>query len=95
MTITETLNKKLTHDGLINAPFYFSKGVLNDIELTSNSMAGAAYPMSVSFDLNNRSINRAIERVHDRFDFARSRDTDPEFYDLFESDLIKLLVSLK
>lgn len=95
MTITETLNKELTHDGLVNAPFNFAKGVLNDIELTSNSMAGAAYPMSVSFDLNNPSINQAIERVQDRFDFARSRDTDSEFYDLFESKLIKLLVSLK
>lgn len=95
MTTIESLNNKLTHGGVINSPFYFEKGTLHDIELSSDTMAGAAYPMAVSFNLSAKSINQAIKLLHARFDFARSRDTDNDFYDIFEAKLIKLLSGLK
>lgn len=98
MTVVETLNNKLTLGGKVDSPFYFSKGAFSDIEINSNTMAGAAYPMSVSFDLNSPSINQAIDQVRDAFDSAIRSDlihsTKP-FYQEFEKAIIEVLIDLK
>ena len=98
MTIVETLNNKLTLGGKVDSPFYFSKGAFSDIEIHSNTMAGAAYPMFISFDLNNPSINKAIDQVRDAFDSAIRSDlihsTKP-FYQEFEKAIVQILIDLK
>ena len=95
MKIIESLNNKLTNDGVITSPFYFKEDGLNDIELKSNTFAGAAYPMVISFTLDPKSIRHAIKLLHERLDYARSIDTDKDFYDVFEADIVKLLSELK
>ena len=95
MKTIESLNNALTHDGIITSPFYFKEDSLNDIELKSNTFAGAAYPMSISFTLDPKSIRQAIKQLHERLDYARSIETDTDFYDVFEADLIKALSDLK
>lgn len=98
MTVVETLNNKLTLGGKVDSPFYFTKGSFSDIEVHSNTMAGAAYPMFISFDLNNSSINKAIDQVRDAFDSAIKSDlihsTKP-FYQEFEKAIIEVLIDLK
>lgn len=95
MKIIESLNNKLTQDGATISPFYFKEGSSHNIELISNTFAGAAYPMFISFDLNTKSINRAIDLLHERLDYARSVDPDDDFYGIFEADTVKLLSELE
>ena len=97
MTVVETLNDKLTLGGKVNSPFYFT-GDDNMVILKANTWGGSAYPMFISFDLTNHSINRAVDQVKFVFDSAIKSDlirSDRSFYREFKQAIIDVLVDLK
>ena len=97
MTVVETLNNKLTLGGKVDSPFYFT-GDDNLVILKSNTWGGSAYPLFISFDLNDHSINRAVDQVKSAFDSAIKSDlihSTGSFYQEFKQAIIEILIDLK
>ena len=97
MTVVETLNNKLTLGGKVDSPFYFT-GDDNLVILKSNTWGGSAYPLFISFDLNDRGISQAIDQVKSAFDSAIKSDlihSTGSFYQEFKQAIIEILIDLK
>ena len=97
MTVVETLNDKLTLGGKVDSPFYFT-GDDNLVILKANTWGGSAYPMFISFDLTNHSINQAVDQVKFVFDSAIKSDlihSTGSFYQEFKQAIIEILIDLK